>query len=297
MHFARIRNIAMVLAITAIAHVSEAQTHPSPFSVRVVGRGRPMLLIPGLTSGGAVWDSTVDALKGDFECHILSLAGFAGQPPVAVDSVWLGRMRDAIVAYAKDKKLQRPIIVGHSLGGFLALDIAATYPSMPSAIVNVDGLPFLGATMSNTATVESVRPMAKQMRAQLSGGGNAGAAAQMQEAQLRSMIRDTTKLPMAREMGRTSDPATTAEAMYELYTTDLRAKVASISAPVLNLHAWVAYKQYGQTRERADAMFASQYAQLRTGTTKVSDTAYHFIMFDEPTWMIGEMRTFLGRSR
>lgn len=76
---------------------------------------------------------------------------------------------------------------------------------MPSAIVNVDGLPFLGAMMSNTATAESVRPMAQQMRKQFSGGGNP-AAAQMQETQRRSMIRDTTKLSVAREMGRTSDP-------------------------------------------------------------------------------------------
>lgn len=75
-----------------------------------------MLLIPGLTSGGAVWDSTVDALKGDFQCHIFSLAGFAGQAPIVIDSAWLTRVRDAIVAYAKEKKLERPIIVGHSLG-------------------------------------------------------------------------------------------------------------------------------------------------------------------------------------
>jgi hypothetical protein len=116
----------------------------------------------------------------------------------------------------------------------------------------------------------------------------------MQEAQLRAMIRDTTKLPIAMEMGRASDPRTTAEAMYELYTTDLRDALGPMKAPVLNLHAWAAYKNYGVTRERTDAMLASQYRTLRTGTTRVNDSTDHFIMFDEPAWMLSEMRAFLA---
>lgn len=270
-----------------------ARSAAAPFSVTVTGKGPAMILIPGLTSGGAVWDGIVAALADRYECHVFTLAGFAGQPPVVADSTWLVRMRDAIVTYVRTKRLDRPVLVGHSLGGFLALDIAATVPSLPRAIVNVDGLPFLAATISPTATVESIRPMAVQMRQMMRAGGGADAA-RMQDQQLRMMIRDTTKLPMAREMGRTSDPATVAEAMYGLFSTDLRPRLAQITAPVLNLHAWVAYRGMGQTREGMERLLGGQYATLRTGTTRVSDTAYHFIMFDEPAWLLAEMRAFLG---
>lgn len=269
---------------------------PVPFSVRVVGRGPAMFFIPGLTSGGTVWDDIVAAFKDRYECHVFTLAGFAGQPPVAADSTWLPRMRDAIIAYARERGVAPPILVGHSLGGFLALDIAATVPSMPKAVVNVDGLPFLAATMSPNATAESVRPMAEQMRRAMQGGATAQSD-QMQEQQLRMMIRDTTKLPMARAMGRASDPATVAEAMYALYVTDLRPRLAQVTAPVLNVHAWVAYRNFGQSRQGMDQLVAAQYAALPNATTRISDTAYHFIMFDEPRWLVTEMQAFLAAQK
>ena len=49
----------------------------APFQTKVTGHGRPMILIPGLSCPGEVWDGTVDHFKNRFEMHILSLAGFA----------------------------------------------------------------------------------------------------------------------------------------------------------------------------------------------------------------------------
>lgn len=273
---------------------SPGNTAAAPFSVKVIGRGPAMIFVPGLTNGGAVWDDIVSVFADQYECHVFTLAGFAGQPPIPADSTWLPHMREAIIGYIRERQLARPVIVGHSLGGFLALDIAATAPSIPRAIVNVDGLPFLAATMSPNSTVNSIRPMAEQMRRMMLAQTGAEQGQQMQEMQLRALIRDTTKLPLARAMGRASDAATVAEAMYGLYVTDLRPQLARISAPVLNLHAWIAYKAYGQTREGMERMLEGQYSALRTSTTRVSDLAYHFIMFDEPQWLVDEMRTFLA---
>lgn len=294
-------------ASRAVAPRAAAPRAVAPFAVRVVGRGPAMFFIPGLTSGGAVWDDVVAQFADRYECHVFTLAGFAGQPPVAADSTWLPRMRDALIAYARERGIARPVLVGHSLGGFLALDIAATDPALPRAVVNVDGLPFLAATISPTATVESVRPMAVQMRQAMRGGDAAQGAQmpqqsqqqmqQMQEQQLRTMIRDTTRLPLARAMGRASDPATVAEATYALFVTDLRPRLAQVTAPVLNLHAWVAYRAFGQTRDGMQRLLAGQYATLPTAVTRISDTAYHFIMFDEPRWLADEMRAFLASAR
>lgn len=306
----RTRAIASFSLLSGLAvafTAADAQSQPStatasaapsttPFSVRIVGKGRPMLLIPGLTNGAAVWNSTVDALKNEYELHVFTLAGFAGQPAVAVDSTWLPRMRDSIIAYAQRQKLRKPVIMGHSLGGFLALDIARTAPDLASAIVNVDGLPFLGATQDTSASPASVRPQADAMR-KMMAGGNAAGYASMQAAQLRSMLRDTASFPAVLEMGRASDMRTTAEAMYGLYTTDLRPTLSTITVPVLNLHAWVAYKAYGVTRASTEAMLASQYRALRTGTTRLNDASYHFIMYDEPRWMLDETRAFLAAKR
>lgn len=81
-----------------------------------------MLLIPGLSSSGEVWDGVVARYQDRFECHVLTLAGFAGQPAIAAP--FLSPERDAILRYIEEKHLEPPLIVGHSLGEALALMIA-----------------------------------------------------------------------------------------------------------------------------------------------------------------------------
>lgn len=51
-----------------------------PFDVAVKGKGPAMILIPGLASSGEVWDTTVEHFKDRYECHVLTLGGFAGAP-------------------------------------------------------------------------------------------------------------------------------------------------------------------------------------------------------------------------
>lgn len=286
-------------SLSTLGAQHEAHGAARPLAVQVAGTkgAPPMILIPGLTNGSDVWKSTVAAFGDRHEMHLLTLAGFAGQPAVATDSGWLELMRDEVVKYARRNRLEKPVLVGHSLGGFLALWIAATTPDLPSAVVNIDGLPFLGATGDPNATVASVRPQAAQMRQMMTAPGAAAQFAQMQDQQIRMMVRDTAGYAIVKEMGRTSDLATTATAMYELYTTDLRPELPRITVPVLNLHAWVAYKGFGMTRERAVDMFGSQYKGLPNGSTSIHDEAYHFIMYDAPDWMHGEMKGFLAKVK
>ena len=285
------------LAPVLVPSTTTAQSGPdavAPFTVEVAGTKRlgTMILIPGLTNDGAVWKSTVDAFKGDYEMHVVSLAGFAGNAPVAADSGWLALMRDGIVRYARDRQIEKPVLIGHSLGGFLSLWIAATEPGLPSAVVNVDGLPFLGAAGDPNATVETVRQQAEQMRQIMMTPNDQ--FARMQEQQIRMMVRDTTALPTLLTMARESDSRTVSTAMYELFTTDIRTELARVTIPVLNLHAWAAYKGYGATRSSVERMLAAQYAGLPSATTHLHDESYHFIMYDEPEWLFGEMRSFLA---
>jgi pimeloyl-ACP methyl ester carboxylesterase len=57
-------------------------------------------------------------LGGRIEAHAITIAGFAGQPPISPPL--LPRVRDELAAYIRSRKLERPIVVGHSLGGAMA---------------------------------------------------------------------------------------------------------------------------------------------------------------------------------
>src|SRR6201990_3591494 len=126
-------------AVAAPPHAAVA-----PFAVRTVGHGPPIVFIPGLSSPGSVWDREVTQLAARYTCYVLTLAGFAGQPAMPGEP-FLPRERDAILAYIRTHHLDKPIIVGHSLGGFLAYAIAAEAPSEIGGVVAIDGLPFAPA--------------------------------------------------------------------------------------------------------------------------------------------------------
>lgn len=266
--------------------------HPS-FTVRVVGKGRPVLLIPGLTCPGVVWDETVARYQSRYQCHVLSLAGFGGVAPAAKDSSaagFLPAVREQLLAYIKAQKLDRPAIIGHSLGGFMGLWLSTTQPDAVGPLVILDSLPFLAAIQNPATTVETARPMAEGMRQQMKTGKMPLA---QQRQMVASMVTDTTRQRLVARWGQASDPASVAQAMYELYTTDLRADLGAVRQPALVLGTWAAYQPYGATMASTRAIFAAQYAKLPQHRIEMSQTSRHFIMYDDTAWFFQQTDAFL----
>ncbi|WP_192823122.1 alpha/beta fold hydrolase [Rufibacter sp. LB8] len=268
------------------------QAKAPSFKVVKTGKGPAMILIPGLNSAGEVWDETVKHYQKNFTCYVLTLPGFAGQPAVKTDH-FLNSVRDEIITYVQENKLKKPVLVGHSLGGYLVLALNVKAPELFGKTVVVDGLPFIGAAQNPTATLESIKPMADQMKKQMATPNPI--AQKQQEASMGTMAKDSIHIKKIIEWGRKSDYATTGQAMYEMYTSDLRKDIVAIKSPVLVLGAWYGYKDYGVTREMTTNTFKMQFANLPSADIKVADTAKHFIMYDEPIWMFAQMDAFLKK--
>ncbi|RSK42187.1 alpha/beta fold hydrolase [Hymenobacter perfusus] len=266
--------------------------HPN-FTVRVVGKGWPVLLIPGLTCPGAVWDETVAHYQKQYQCHIISLTGFGGVPAQASTDNMLLNVRDQLLAYIKTQKLTKPVVIGHSLGGFMALWMSSTQPEVVGPLVIVDSLPFIGAIQNPAATVEQVRPMAENMRRQVAAG-QPNAAQQRQMAV--TMVTDTARISQVTRWGVQSAPAAVAQAMYDMYTTDLRADLARIQQPVLVLGSWAAYQSMGATKESTKAIFTRQYAQLPRHQVEMSEAGRHFLMYDDTQWFFQLSDAFLKQN-
>lgn len=93
------------------AHVAAEAEYP--FAVKVTGTGKPMILIPGLSCSGEVWDGTVARFKDRFECHVLTLAGFAGQPPLKGDGPFAETVVSGIAKYTPceiSDKIKKPVL-------------------------------------------------------------------------------------------------------------------------------------------------------------------------------------------
>jgi N-formylmaleamate deformylase len=135
------------------------------FKVEVYGKGAPLLLIPGLACSGEVWETTVDSLKDRYECHVLTLPGFAGQPAIAHEGRYLQQVKDEIVDYLRRQNLEAVGLIGHSLGGFLSLQPAAENPERFSAVVVIDAAPFLPALQVPGITSEGAKVHGSQYAA------------------------------------------------------------------------------------------------------------------------------------
>jgi len=293
----RIHSLAPLaaLALTAWATlVSPAHAATEAFrglQVEVIGTGRPVLMIPGLNSGAQVWRETCAALQPQVQCHLIQLPGFAGAPAVASDD-FLSAMRDRLLAYSADRKLDHPAVIGHSLGGVLALQMAIAAPQKIGPLVIVDALPYLGAVQNPAATPASLKPMAEQMRAGMLAADATRYAAQT-DAAVAGMAHAPERVATLKQWGRDSDRATTANAMYSMTMTDLRQPIAGITAPVMVLGAWAAYQPFGATEASTRQVFATQYAALPGVRIEMSRAGYHFLMWDDPRWLQTQIRDFL----
>ena len=250
-----------------------------------------MILIPGLSSSGETWDTTVARYQDRFQCHVLTLAGFAGVP--RIPAPMLEHVREGIAAYIRKNKLDHPIIVGHSLGGFLALDLAAHYPDLPGRLVIVDAYPFLGGVADAKATIEQAREMAGQMR------GYMGSQTQdMYERYVKSGVGTRTMVDKESDFerivawGLASDRTAVTDAMVEMFSADLRDDISKIKSPTLVMGSYIGFP--GAKREGVEANLRRQYAKLAGVEIQVTDKAHHFIMWDDPEWMFGQMDRFLG---
>jgi len=282
---------AVIVGI-AVAMLSSAHAAAAPFEVRVTGTGPELLLIPGLASSGAVWDDTVRQLCTRHRCHVFTLAGFAGVP--AQPGPLLERVGAALADYIERQRLEAPVVVGHSLGGFVALRLAIDHPADVGRLVIVDALPALGAVRMDSATPQQLRDFAPQMRAQLLAQDPAEYAAG-QARQIATMVTAPADVARVQAWGRQSDRVAVIDAMAEMLGEDLRPRLGAIRAPTLVMGSWVAYK--GQaTEDETRAVYERQYRSLAGVRIAMSPAGRHFIMLDDPTWFAATLTEFIRQA-
>lgn len=270
-----IQSAAFALAGAAPAAFAQAARFtPTRFSVEVRGRGRDVLLLPGLMSGRHVWDAAVRAAPG-YRYHLVQVAGFAGEAARGnAQGRILAPLAEELSRYIEVNRLNRPAIVGHSMGGTLGLMLAARYPARVGRLMVVDMLP---------------RPTAMY-------GGTAG-------SDLAGLLEGWIDNPHARralsgliaafsppEGNGGSDPDVSARAMHELGRIDLTSELPGIRAPLTVVYA----APDAPARATADAAFRTAYRGAPGARLVRMDGSGHAVMIDQPRRFAELLRAFLA---
>ena len=287
------RHLSILAVLLATPVVGCAQTVPPAaaapttplvqrerFTVEVVGDGPDVILIPGLSTPREVWAATAERLGATHRLHLVQLRGF-GDPagPNATGPVLQPFAAD-LARYIREAGLDRPAVVGHSMGGLAALMLASGEPTLTSRLVIVDALPFIGTLFSPGATVAAIRPQAEGMRAtMLAAAADPSIRAALAERTAGTLAKtDAARAAVAR-WSLASDPAVSAQALVDDMGTDVRPDLAGLTVPVtVIVPTDDGVRPAGETL----AFYRAQFAGTpRLTITPVADSA-HFVMLDQP---------------
>ena len=279
---------ALILAAGAVAGIARAQpAQPSAaqafasdrLSVEVIGVGPDVVLIPGFASSREVWRRAATRLSATHRVHMVQLAGFAGEPWVHGDGPFVQPVIDALATYIQQAGLDRPAIIGHSMGGMSALMLAQQRPDLVGRVMSVDSLPFFSALFGPQVTVDTARPFAAQASAGMRAADDAGFRAAQTQGAVGLAIDPVTRAAMV-EWSMASDRQALATAIGEIMLTDLRPGLPSMTTPVWAVYA--ADDNGGAPASMADGLWAREYAGLAGVTLIRVDDSRHFIMADQP---------------
>jgi len=286
--------IVFIFSFSFFASAVFAESHTySAFHVKVTGKGQPVILIPGATCSGDEWNETVAHLAGKYECHVLTLAGYAGTQPLD-KGPYLETIKNQIEQYISDKKLDHVILIGHSIGGYLSLCIATDMKDHLQKVVIVDAMPFFAGAQNPAAADTFSESQAKRMLSIYEKMDNEAITAYQLNA-AKFLCRDSTHWSTIAKWGGSSDRKTLAYTLCEMLGSDIRSNIARINIPVLVLAAYCKMPQYPSfTRESVMETYTDQYKNCSKCTVHTTpDNARHFIMYDAPEWYYNEIDTFL----
>ena len=289
--FARRTFLASLFAF-ALAPAFGADADLQRISVATEGKGSDVVLIHGLNSSPRVWRELI-AAQPNHRYHLVQIAGFAGRPSGAnADGTVSAPVADEVARYIAANGLNKPAVIGHSMGGTIGLMLAARHPESLSKLMVVDMVPFLGTLFGPPGTTaQSVKPVADGWLAQSRAAAPEARRARA-EASLNGMIDTVAMRAGAMDDSLGSDPDVSARAMHELIVTDLTPELARITVPTTVLY--ITPKAPGLTDEKIDGLYKMAYTPLKGAKLKRIPASAHFIMWDQPAVFQAEVKSFLG---
>ncbi len=292
--------IRLLLALTLLLCAAlpvEAQTPFRSEVITVSARGPQnapdILFVPGLASTPAIWSREANRLDGRYRVHLVAIRGFG---PLAAgtntDRALSGPAAQEIVRYIREQRLSRPAVVGHSLGGQIALRTAALAPNEIGRVMAVDSSPFFPSLVDARTTVDDVRPLAELARTALLFLGDA--ALDAQGRQLGQNLGGAADAVFGTLGWQGGDRRVLAQGLYEVMTSDLRGSLPRITAPVTVVYGWSPSET--SPRAQVDGLFRAGYRGLPTAPTyERIEGAQHMVMIDRPTAFAEAMDRFLAQ--
>lgn len=127
----------------------------STISYSIFGKGKPVMLLHGFGEDSAIWQKQIEALKDKFLIIIPDLPGSGQSDFLQKENVQLEDYAAILKALLQQEKIEKCILIGHSMGGYITMAFAEKFPEMLAAF----GL------FHSTATADDTEKIATRKKA------------------------------------------------------------------------------------------------------------------------------------
>lgn len=242
-------------------------------------KGNPaVVFIPGLASSGALYEKWATALSATNDVYVLTLPGFAGVPAKYEENI----IENTVISLAlllREDNVKQAVVVGHSMGGLMAMMLAQKSPEQVGRLVLVDSLPYLAGLFMPGVSAGTALQRASQMATYMENLPRRRFL-QEQKAGLTRLTKTKEFVPKLEAWLKASDQRTVARVLKETLQTDFRPNLPNITVPVDVLVAWDDAMPFSSAQ--ISALFATQYNALPNKRVRLVKDSRHFIMADQP---------------
>jgi pimeloyl-ACP methyl ester carboxylesterase len=277
-------------AVTPLAHIEIRGSGPIP-----------IILIPGLVSDWSVFDSFMTRNDSRYTMYAITLPGFgkSDPPPTPPDGTpfaagtWLDNAERAILQLVDARKLDKPALLGQSMGGHLALRLAAHHPDSFRALIIVNSMPAWPlrgpgqeVTKQDRAKMvdQSLAPEVKQISEK--------EWSEQQAAWIKDSVADPDRAKDLIARAAVVPQAVSARYMLEYLASDLGDDAAKITIPTLVLAPVPAAGDRSGAGVRE--MWTSLYAAIKKTTIAYFENSHEFITEDSPAELDRAVEAFLA---
>lgn len=275
------KSILLIFLLGLVQSMTIAQTS---IAVKTLGSGDPILYLPGFANPGEIWNETSSQLP-KHAAHVVTYAGFGGVTPVEMP--WYEKLKADLVNYMVTNNLSKVTVIGHSIGGSLALDLAASLPDRIQKLVIVDALACMREILMPGVPADALGyggPYIEQMLA-MDEAANSSYLDQLTQ----NMISKPEDKQVVKNWMTGADRETFVYGYVDLLKLDSRPLLSSIKVPVLVM---VAGQPYGSG---ALDTVKKQYQGLERKEFAFAQDSKHYLMLDAKDWFIGEVTSFLAK--
>lgn len=247
-------------------------------SLQIVGKGSPVILIPGLSTPRAVWEGVAPELARKHAVYLVQLNGFGGDDPRAnlKPGILPGAVAD-LHRLVATHKLKNAAVVGHSLGGLIGMLLARDHPGDVGRLLVVDALPWFGTVFAPGFDFANAEPMAARMREQLVSLYGVIPASMAEAVGMRNALKPASRAQVG-AWSLAADMRVSGQAIYEDLLTNLSPDLPRIATPITVLVPW---SQQGGGEAVLD-VYRKEYAGAPHARFVGIGDSGHFVMLDQP---------------